>query len=309
MKIEQEGAVTSIWETFYPGWAQWLCFMSDVHLDSMFSNRDLFFQHLDMARERQARVAIVGDLFDAMQGKWDKRRSYCELRPEYRTDKYLDAIVEDVGKMLTPYAELFDVIADGNHETGVLKNCNTSLSDRLVAYLNMTCGTSIKHGGYGGWIRWMLLREDGTPSTSVRIKYYHGSGGEAEVTKGTIRAQRQAVYLPDANIVVNGHNHNSYAVPYSRERLSNKGRQYFDLQWHLRTPGYKQDYGDGQGGWAVERGGSPKPLGCCFVKLSWDGKSTVKITPEPQVEGSEPIFINPADTYGGPVFNDDGDDL
>ena len=35
---------------------------------------------------------------------------------------------------------------------------------------------------------------------------------------------------------------------------------------HVRTPGYKQEYGDGTQGWAVEKGFVPKPIGGAFVQ-------------------------------------------
>jgi hypothetical protein len=75
-------------------------------------------------------------------------------------------------------------------------------------------------------------------------------------------------YLPDADIVVNGHSHNSYHVPIVREKVNQAGIVYFDTQHHIRTPGYKQSYGDGSQGWDVTRGGVPKPLGGAWVTFS-----------------------------------------
>ena len=107
-------------------------------------------------------------------------------------------------------------------------------------------------------------------SHTIRIKYFHGSGGEAPVTRGVIQTNRQMVYLPDADIIWNGHNHNNYVIPIKRERISNKNRQYFDVAWNVRTPGYKNDYGSGTDGWEVERGGVPKPLGCVMIRYKFN---------------------------------------
>ena len=272
-----------------PGWEQWCLLQSDVHFDSIYCNRALLTRHLDRAAQLNALVFIFGDFYDAMQGRFDPRRSMKELREEYRRDDYYDFVVTDAARFLAPYAPHLGLLARGNHETSVLKNANTDLMDRLVFALNTQHGSQVHIGGFGGWVRFMfsLLLADGTPNPlhSLRLKYFHGAGAEAPVTRGVIQTNRQAVYLPDADVVVNGHNHNSYYVPIARERLSGKGVQYFDIQHHIRTPGYKQDYADGSGGWTVEKGGVPKPIGAVWMRLYYEGGG-VKCQFLPDIEGA-----------------------
>jgi hypothetical protein len=306
---EQRGAVTSIYYDYTSGWEQWLFLTSDNHFDSIYCNRDVMRADFDEAKRRNARIFIFGDFFDAMQGRYDPRRSMPELRPEYaRREDYYDFLVQDAAAWLAPYAGVIDVMADGNHELSVLKAANTNVMDRLVADLNRATGSKIFHGGYGGWVRFMFTRTllDGThnPKSSVRMKYFHGSGGEAPVTRGVIQTNRQAVYLPDANIIVNGHSHNSYYIPISRERLSGKGMPYFDIQHHIRTPGYKQAYGDGTTGWDVTRGGVPKPIGGCWVRLYAEG-DIIRVQVYPHIHEAEPISVSADDLYNGPVYDND----
>lgn len=52
-----------------------LLLASDVHFDNPKCRRDIFFRHLNEAKKRGAKVAIFGDLFCLMQGKYDPRRS------------------------------------------------------------------------------------------------------------------------------------------------------------------------------------------------------------------------------------------
>lgn len=313
MQTRQQGAVTSIWEEVTgSGWEQWLFFTSDDHFDSIQCNRDLLRSHLDQAVLRRAWIFIFGDWFDAMQGRFDPRRSMDELRPEYRSEKYYDLIVNDAGKFLAPYAEHIKMMGKGNHENGVLKNANTDMISRLAYILNMEHGGEVLTGGYGGWIR-ILLSMAGEISghrVSVPIKYFHGSGGEAPVTRGAIQTNRQAVYLPDAEIVVNGHSHNAYYIPIERERISAQGVQYFDTQHHLRIPGYKQGYADGQAGWEVERGGVPKPLGSWFVRLTYLFKKTtayVQITPIPVFDHPEPVPSLPGEDDSFELYAQDSE--
>jgi hypothetical protein len=119
-------------------------------------------------------------------------------------------------------------------------------------------------------------------NSSYNIKYFHGSGGEAPVTKGLIQNARQATFLPDADVIVGGHNHNQYVVVQPRERLSGKGKIYRDSQWFIRVPGYNDEYANGAGGWAVEKGLAPKSLGCVWLKLYYDGLK-IGITAEQEI--------------------------
>ena len=134
----------------------------------------------------------------------------------------------------------------------------------------------IQAGGYGGWIRFCFSNNDGKSNrSSMKLKYFHGSGGDAPVTRGAIQTARQAVYL-DADVILNGHNHNSYHIPISREHLSDSGNVVFDIMDFIRTPGYNCGYGDGNNGWEAEKM-PPKPIGACWMRLySENGKRVVR---------------------------------
>jgi hypothetical protein len=109
-----------------------------------------------------------------------------------------------------------------------------------------------------------------TGRSSLRLKYYHGSGGGGPVTRGVISTNRQSVYLPDADFVLNGHVHDAYYVPIQRERLNSSLRVRQDTVHFIRVPGYKDEYAEGAGGWHVERGGPPKPLGAAWLRFTYD---------------------------------------
>ena len=304
MNITQTGPVTTVKFDVSAGWEQWILLTNDQHHDSPFCNQELEREHLEIAKRSKAWVIMSGDTCDAMQGKFDSRRSYDLIRPELCGDNYYDRLIAYNGAFYKPYAKNILMIGDGNHELAVLKNANTNLGDRLASWLNTNAGGHIVHGGYGGWVRFMF-EMNGIPQGSIKLKYFHGSGGEAPVTRGVIQTNRQAVYLPDADIVVNGHSHNSYYVPISRERIGGKGKVFFDVQHHIRVPGYNQSYGDGSTGWEVTRGGVPKPIGCAWVLLSYDTKNkTVNIAVQSDVRGADAISLTP-DMFGGRVYSQD----
>jgi hypothetical protein len=254
-------------DNVFDGWEQYLLLSSDRHHDSVDCNRELELELLEETKRRNAFVIDVGDLYDCMQGKFDPRRSYSDLRPEYKADNYLDEIVKESAKFYAPYSERILMIGHGNHENKVLQNNGVDLIGNLAHRLNSDHGGHIQAGGYGGWVR-ILCRIGGTQCESVLIKYFHGAGGGGPVTRGVIQSNRQAVYEPDADIVVNGHTHDAWYVPIARERITELGMVYQDLQHHIRTTTFANAYGDGAGGWHVETGKPPKPMGAVWVKLT-----------------------------------------
>ena len=264
----QQGSVTTARIDYSGGNTEHLLFVtSDLHIDSVNCNRNRLVDDLTEAKNRNAKILIFGDIFDAMQGRFDPRRSLDELRPEYRRQDYYDFVVKDTARLLAPFAQNIMLLTPGNHETAVLKNASISLIDRLVYSLNMEHGGQVMQGGYGGWVRFLLSRGTQGGRFSVKMKYHHGFGGDSPATKGIGHANRQQVYIKDADIILNGHNHNAYYVPVISETISDAGKLVFHTTHHVRTPGYKQDYGDGSNGWTVEKGMVPKPLGGAFIRL------------------------------------------
>jgi hypothetical protein len=126
--------------------------------------------------------------------------------------------------------------------------------------LNAATGASIQVGGYGGWVIWQFS-EYTEVNLSYKMKYYHGSGGGGPVTKGTIQFNRMATMVEGADAVWMGHVHESTELTYTVERLDRHNKVKLKDILMIRTPSYKEEYNEGQGGWHVERGAPPKPLG------------------------------------------------
>lgn len=244
----------------------WVLLSFDRHHDNPKSDNVMEKRHLDLARKRNAIIIDGGDLFCAMQGKYDPRSDKRDLKPEHQTGDYLDKLVSTAADFYGPYADLFAVMAPGNHETAISKRHETNLTERLVTMLNDRHGSKIKVGGFSGWIKFQMLVWSECVTTN--LWYHHGYGGDAPVTKGVIQTNRQSVYLPDAHIVATGHTHNEWQFPIPRIRLSDKGKVSHDEQLHLKVPSYKEEYVDGYGGWHIERGGPPKPTGAVWLRMS-----------------------------------------
>ena len=247
------------------GWEQWFMLKSDDHWDNPKCKRKRLKRDLERAKERDAGVIGVGDLFCAMQGKYDKRGSKSDIRPEHNNGRYLDSLVDTAVDWYAPYADNMICEGRGNHESAIIKNHETDLTDRFCSGLRSKTGSGTEAMGYGYWVRFQLRR--GLQTKSYMMKCYHGSGGGGPVTKGVIQTNRRAVFLPDATFVASGHIHEAWAVCLKRERINKSNNVSHDSQWHITTPTYKEEYGDGEKGWHIERGGPPKPIGCFWLRF------------------------------------------
>ncbi len=196
------------------------------------------------------------------------------------------------------------LIADGNHDTIILKRHETDLMERLHALLREGGNAVVHRGGFSGWVRFMFSYR--SERKSLKLAYHHGYGGDAPVTKGTIQTNRMAVYLPDADFVCTGHTHNEWQFPIARLRLSDSGRVYHDEQLHLELPSYKDEYREGEGGWTIERGGPPKPIGAMWLRLFFEGHNGgfrigSEITRASSITSRQSIFQWPMLCGTGPV--------
>lgn len=249
---------------------------SDLHWDNPKCDRKLLKSHFDKAKELGAPIFVNGDFFCAMQGKYDPRRSKKDILPEHNKANYLDALVNTAVEWFAPYKDNLVLIGQGNHETAILKNLETDLLTRFVERYNYSTGAQCHTGGYGGHLVVQFEEPDGRRMSYV-IKYFHGSGGGGVVTKGVIQNNRMATFIRGVDCITQGHVHQAYAHfdPIEQFNVSNMSVRKKNLL-HLRTPTYKEEYQDQSGGFHVERGRPPKPLGGCYMDIEVVAENNVR---------------------------------
>ena len=243
----------------------WFLLRSDAHHDNLHCNWKLEKKHLDEAKKRKAGILDFGDLYCAMQGKWDKRSDKEQMRPEHQVNNYLDALVQTATDFYEPYAKQFVVLGYGNHEISILDRHSTDLLQSLASRLNDRTGSHITTGGLSGYVRFRFSR--GPHSQSKLLWYHHGSGGASPITKGVGTTARHAAFVSDADIVCTGHTHTEYIVPLQRVKLSASNRIEKTRQTHIRIPGYKDSWHDGAFGWENLRGFAPTTVGACWLQF------------------------------------------
>jgi hypothetical protein len=251
-------------------WRQSFLLRNDAHRDNTYNVWDVEKRHLDETKAIGAGILDFGDLCCVMQGRFDKRLDYDQLRPELRVGakKYLDTVVEFNSDSYLPYAQNWLLMGLGNHEDSIVDKHQTNLTDRIAERLRAQ-KSPVRTGGYHGWVRFMFSYHT-TKRASYKLWYHHGYGGGGPVTMDVIQTNRQAVYLTNANFVVSGHTHDSFHVTRRRETLRDDGVPVLEDMEFIKNPGYKCEYRSGVG-FANRNGRPPKPLGAHWLTFYRDG--------------------------------------
>lgn len=254
-------------------WEQWVLLTSDWHWDNDHCDLKKLAADMDMAVKRNAPILAFGDLFCLMQGRYDPRRSRHGMRASLDADNYIDEVVNQGAEWFKPYAKNFVLVTRGNHEISNMRNNETDVIERFCERLRWE-GSQCITGGIGGWVfmRGILHGK----SQTFKVAYHHGAGGGGPVTKGTIKANRRGIYLPQADLVVSGHIHERWVLTNVQEHISNHGKRSLRDQVHLALPTYKQEYHPDGYDYHNFNERPPKPVGGCWLRLHLDSQSVLK---------------------------------
>ena len=249
------------------------CLLSfDRHHDNPKCIQSLEKKHLDEVKDWGTFCLDGGDLFCAMQGKGDPRAVKGQTRNEDEGEDYFDRLVNSAATFYEPYLAHMPVLGLGNHETSVLKHHGVNLTKRLATELTNRSGGKYQvfDGGYTTFVKFTFYckstKESGYIARDTKLlRMFHGAGGDAPMSFGTLNVKREAAHNPDPDIFASGHSHNEFAVGLARLRVSDHGILYLDDNLHLKVPTYKEEYGDGYKGFHVEKNRPPKPIGATWL--------------------------------------------
>ena len=246
-----------------------LMLLSDLHIDSPKCDRDRLQSDLKEAKRDNIPVFLIGDTFDCMGGKWDKRKSQKGIRPEHKTDYYFDAVVDTTVEFFEPYKDVLALITKGNHETAISKHNETDLIQRLVGALRRE-GSNVMAGPYSGFITASQLQNPKKRTTKV-IYFHHGFGGGGEVSRG-LQNHSQSARQAQFDVSISGHIHRRNMDENIIACVNNTGGVVYKQQLLLRSSTYKNDLD----GWCEEKGMGPRPLGGWILELIYENGSDDK---------------------------------
>ena len=87
-------------------------------------------------------------------------------------------------------------------------------------------------------------------------------------------------YIVGADIMLSGHVHRSWLMENVRHAVNKQGIVERRTCWYVKTPTYKDEYGKGLGGFPVEKGHGPRPLGAWWMRFyieRFEGKYQLQI--------------------------------
>lgn len=259
------------------------CFglMSDLHIGSAGTDEDLIKRDLEWFRANNARILLNGDVFDLIlpgdRKRFDTRGVHKDILGKVNV---IDHQVELGVKILGPYADLIDLVGVGNHETAVEKFHSTDVTARLVRELH-ALGSTCEYGGYEGWYvkRWVSCQRN---YHSLKIRYHHGFGASAPVTKGIIDFNRWQ-WIEGADVLWFGHRHNRIIDWTARESVSADGNVKTRPQLNVQTAAYyKPREGQSsedamrngrQGNWAHDSGFATQATGGMLLEVTLRSQS------------------------------------
>jgi hypothetical protein len=250
-------------------WEQWVLVRSDAHTDNPKNCRETEMRHLDEAIERRAIIIDLGDTLDLMQGVSDRRQSKSQLRSSQLAAAYFDKVIDDAAEQYAPYAQNWCVLGQGNHESAWLKHHETCPTTNLVRTIKVhNPASQMGAGGYGGWVK--IRCQVNNCRMTWTMRYHHGSGGSAPMSMGVLDSRRMFSWVEGVDCIAVGHNHQSNIVGIAREYLETRNGLYEVRTRHadfIRCGTYKKDWGDGSGGWIVEKGVGPTPVRAKWIRL------------------------------------------
>lgn len=110
-----------------------------------------------------------------------------------------------------------------------------------------------------------------TKKASINLWGIHGYGGGGPVTKDMIQRARMQQYVDNADIICSGHTHDFFVTEDVKVHLNNSGRVEQKIVTTVKLPSYKDEYKSGRGGFHVETGKPPKPIGAAWLRFYIDG--------------------------------------
>jgi hypothetical protein len=249
---------------------------SDLHADSDTFDKTQFVKDAEKYRALGAQFLFNGDLFDAILPT--DRKRYTRGNDGFDDDAQINARLDHVLELLTPYADSIAFIGIGNHEASIVKYDHVDLVKMLVRELTLKRDRKlppIKRGGYQGFIRLRFVGRGGKDTRSFDIYREHGKGGAAPVTKGTINIQRlHTTFVADLYWL--GHTHTQIIdqtpwtiYPNAMGRIIRKRKRSiitggYQDSFIQRDMGEKDSY---RNAYPEERFLTPGGMGCALLRL------------------------------------------
>lgn len=250
--------------------------LSDLHFDHPYCDREALKKVMDRAKDQGAGIMLNGDTLCLMQAQSDKRANKSAIRDEHKGNNYFDLVIKDTAEHFAPYADNLVMMADGNHETAVLKHKEINPLNHLAHRLNADYGANVLRAGYHGFVKFVFEHEGGGGIRSALMYHHHGKYG-GQVTLGVLGVARHGLIIPQPDIIWTGHTHTQWHVRLPRLMVKKNGKTHTHHVEHVKTGTWKDEF-NRPGGFGVERLNKPSAKGGYWLNFSLLGAKTNLIT-------------------------------
>lgn len=250
-------------ELHYFGW--------DDHIGGEDHDAASWRRYMSEAADRGALIWKVGDIVGGISHH-DPR--YTARTNAHKRDDFADAVIEDLVRLFTPYADHVAGLGIGNHEWQFIKHYGVNPIIHLVRALNAVRSKALEPIAYMDYcgVIWSTYRRKGTAGGyhGYQVAYHHGSGGNAPVTEGVIAAKRMVESFDGIDALVIGHVHKNWSLRNERFRVNRQGqieaRPIRLICGGSHQTSYKQP-GEPGLAWSEMKGFRPSPFGGAFLKI------------------------------------------
>jgi hypothetical protein len=199
----------------------------------------------------------------------DPRQSKGRIGKNQFSDNYVNDILKMFVDFFEPYAKRILCINFGNHEGSFLKRYGTDIGAIAAAMLNDRTGSSIVCGDYAGYINLSFYYKGKKNDARSKVIYYtHSSGSVGKRSKGTLAIDILKGQHPDADVVIFGHDHDTFLKPETVERLKRNKNGLEDKQmWFVSAPTTKDEFSGPKRGFHHEKNMGKRTIGVVVLKF------------------------------------------
>lgn len=229
--------------------------LSDVHIAADRHQRKPLDARLKQVKDGglNHRLILHGDWMD-FRNKTGKSFSHGAMSPQDELD--------EVVKILKPYAEHIDLMLNGNHEFRSERESGLDAMATIAARVG--CPGAYRRGPTV--VRYQYAaRADGQPRHTAQILVHHGFGGG---TRGSAASniEKLANWKPDVDLVVMGHTHQNHISKRSLYAAA------WPPRYHEQTLIVSGTFADHEG-YAMEMGLPPSWVGAPMIRLTGDNQT------------------------------------
>lgn len=233
----------------------YLLFIGDTHIGNKYFNKKYLDEALLFAEKNRdrTRILLMGDIIEAATKTSVGRAVYDEDYPTYKQFEYAVNIFK-------PYADLIDLVVEGNHEERIIKDTSFEIVQEFCHRL----------GIYNAYGKFSAILNIKVGELVYSVYAWHGSGGgvtEASAINQLLKMRDRVI----AHVYAMGHIHKLLCFTRKISVPNINDNQYVELEQVFVNTGTALEFG----GYSEQKGYPNISAGFGVVELFADKRKVV----------------------------------